>query len=1124
MNQIEQKYFSEGLDGDSADFVVGPGAMINGLNVRYGSTDSGRVGNIESISGTVLVPHTLGAGVNTTIQSIVDEENHFEINFVHNSLGNHFIYGCDLLTETNVSILPNNQIEGGLNFSLDHRMNGCFIVDNLLYFNDAFNEPRKVNLGTLINMFNAFGTVNPYANETEWAYDAPLKYHDITQIKKPGIYPPYISKFEDTAFVNNYIFNESFKFAVEYIYWDGDKSVLSPWTRASKLNAATEKFNKIDVTLGTEAIPSSVQIVRLIVLKGDEAYVVKFWDKKKVDDAAAIVSHNGGVALLKYDFYNNSTGEFLDKLTINKPFDSIGTIVGTQTIARNRVMNGDNTIGENTPTETSMTVTLDAATTLTLGGSTVYSKRLSSLQFFVSGSVGFPYSGWFVEITEFSPQGIYLIQSTESTVSSTLAAVPTTALLSDLTYMGADWTEVYNKIRDGRVDGGFSKLVTSNFVSITTTSDVVYNIFKTGQYKGGVVFYDRYLRKCAVVTRDECFFTVPDSVNTLNRHMSATWTFSATNQLTEIPVWAWYYAPVRTLNLRTRFFLTGISDKVRYVRKDSTGTDDFSNVTWVNDVYAIAVDIGALTASGMGYTFAEGDQMVLADPFNMYTLPITGQSGNYVLLQSKNLAELPASVTSVSGYKVVYEIYRPYKINVQEPFYEVGQFFAVTNAGTNTRAYSVLTGTFLPDAHVVNREYKSYAYLADTMSPNDKYYLRWDTDAGRANVESNLGKVRNMSSLMFSNKYLPGTSVNGLASFDALNEEVLPIEAGRIVKLILTSKAQSEGTVLLAVCAINPCSVYLGEAMISDTSGGAQFFVKTQGVISTVNVLDGQYGTLHHKSVQLFTGEGTCVLWYCVLRACVVQYSYNGLFPVSSYKMNRFFKKYSDRLLSSVLSEQVIGGVDIGHGEYLLTLPAVESAGYSGTLPSTSQPNEFDVYDGQAKTFVYKVKANTWLPPCSFTPEHYDNYGVKLLGFKNGLMYKHNDPAGIDNNFFGVQYKTKVIFVSNFNPKLIKLYKSVSVEGNMAPMYTVFYTQDPNEQITDLVETDWVNQEGVWKAAILRDRLSPNVAGTAEVKLFRGDEIRTPALKVMMEFTTTTKKLKLKFVNIGFHESVGHKT
>jgi hypothetical protein len=74
------------------------------------------------------------------------------------------------------------------------------------------------------------------------------------------------------------------------------------------------------------------------------------------------------------------------------------------------------------------------------------------------------------------------------------------------------------------------------------------------------------------------------------------------------------------------------------------------------------------------------------------------------------------------------------------------------------------------------------------------------------------------------------------------------------------------------------------------------------------------------------------------------------------------------------------------------------------------------------------------------------------------------------------------------------------------------------------VETDWVNQEGVWKAAILRDRLSPNVAGTPEVKLFRGDEIRTPALKVMMEFTTTTKKMKLKFVNIGFHESVGHKT
>lgn len=1245
----EKKIWNELLDADTAAHLVSAQSFINGLNLRFGSTDDGYIGFFESIKGNTERANTLPAGDNICIGACGDETNRWAIFFNWNENDDHGIYLYDIASETMYKVVEDADVTGGLNFDKYKLINGAFVVNGILYFNDGTEDgQRRMNLGVFMDAQGSSPVTADYS------ITLPIDAHEITLIKKPCSYPPSVSKKYDNTFNNNFIGNNSFKFAVEYSYYDGEEAVLSGWSRSTLFNQASDNYNYIQIKLDiTETVPQTVRLVRLVMLdeSSQKAFVVKQWDREISADNTNIDNQN-----LVYNFYGNITGEAVDSATTVRPFHSVPIKSGTMELAKNRVNLSDNTKGYNTPGITSLSLSLPSPVALgfsSLTKTVVEIKHRNGR----AGAESYAYIGLFVYLTEVPLVGWYLINTYENlnTANGTYGSVsspPASVAFSGLTFKGYDLTAVVLATAESgtwRWDGPFVTY-TVNTINITGISTNTYTfMLPQSQIKGGIVFMDKYLRRCAVIEKDEPISIPKRDYSYSSGYASVDWTLSNAAAATEIPDWAYYYAVVRTLNLRTRFFIAAYDEATKYAtRNTTTGLLEYTTTTFSTNVVAIAIDTSALLRAGLGYSFSEGDQCILIKSGGAnYDLPVIGQDGQYILLKAYDIGTLNTSPSTT--VKFVYEIYTPHKTSEQEPFFEVGELFAITNPGEAGREYSVLQGSFRGDIVVFNRNYNATSYYAEAMNPNDTYYQRWHTDAGRINILSKLGQVRKKTSICFSNVWIPGTQNNGLSAFEAINEEILPEEMGVIQKLVLASKSQQEGSVMLAIGENQTASIYLGEVQIFDANNNA-FLAKASGYIGQVNILKGRYGTQNPESVAV-DREGR-VYWVDIRNYAVIRYDMNGLIPpISDFKMSRamqlFCKKYMTLSTGDIetLGSRpfIFGGIDNYNGEYLIAIPATEaeppkgwldygqtgvvatdlysvkniaeSGGYyqafsayavyltgvnpagwyiitstetTGSIapaeptypalpaaptaedfanlqyagateadmlqyisnrlpvyfsdPQVSYLSEvadtgsnididtegdgyiypYDIYDGRAKVLVFRTREGKWAAPHGYEPEMFCSAGNNLFAFKSGAMWENNTNISY-NTFFGVAGKSRIAGVARNpnSPSKIQVFKTVSVEANMAPTFFHLRTETPNIQSTDLIASDFDEREGIYYGGIMRDRLSPNVTGNTAKKQRFGDTMRGPWAYFLAEWDTQSL-LQLKFINFGYRVTAGH--
>jgi hypothetical protein len=418
-------------------------------------------------------------------------------------------------------------------------------------------------------------------------------------------------------------------------------------------------------------------------------------------------------------------------------------------------------------------------------------------------------------------------------------------------------------------------------------------------------------------------------------------------------------------------------------------------------------------------------------------------------------------------------------------------------------------------------------YLTENMSPNDTDYLSWFTDAGRSNIVTKLGRVHKPTGVSWSNTFIQGSSVNGLSSFEGLNKQILPEDLGTIRAIALTKKVQKEGTVLLVIGEVESASVYLEEIEVMDAEGNS-FLATTSSFIGKINVLKGGIGTSNPESIVRDDGQ---VFGYSKLRSCFWRYDVNGLDKISDTGLmrvaNLFSKKYNSLSIPEIealgSSPFIFGGVDPYHNEILWTIPTTETTPPKGYLEDYASPQiayPYDVYDGIGKTLVYKSDAKRWSFPHEYQSEGFIDIGTILFSAKSGKLYQHNDVGGY-NSFYGNSTKSGVGFLINEQLDVKELL-NLSIQGSLAPSWTHIRTESPNIQSSDLV-AEWVNDEGVFYVSVMMDRLSPNVSGTYEEKLFTGDEMRGDVHKIYMEWNTSSL-LKIQYINAEYILSVGHKT
>lgn len=1120
------------LDSDTNPFAVEPNqfppnAFINAENIRTGFTQSK-----ESIGSNVLISQPQPSVTFLTTGSVDAPNDNLIVKFNLNTTGEEDkIIALDINTQIEYDVLLSSQVVGGLNFSKGNPIHSAKIVNGLLTWPDNFNEPKSIMLKAAINLNN------PGKYPNEFTYTAPLKYESTTLIKRPPIYPCTILKVYDSSYLNNFIALGAYQFLVRYQYRNFQYSAMGSFSHLAPLNFLAETFNKITVTISPlEYIDDDIFQVDLCVRFGNygKTGIIKSWNKDA--DATAISNHNNAIASLSYDFFDDQTPVFLDDVTANTPFHNVPLISEGLEVARNRYYLTNNLLGYNTPITTSLTVTLGTVNT---GGGGTFTAQWKYMTMPFIPNAGGPVAGYIVYYYAYygagTPNTSYFFDSLKTTSSPPVSvnAVDSTYQANVEIYLFAWVQRNYSPPAGNRWGGGAPTFTDSGS---TLSLVITYSLgglqfFKSNStIKVSIEFQDRFRRKTGLVSP---YKSVSIPIRTYNQSIFNSilnWTLSNDNALNEIPIDAWYYQICISKNETTRFFVQINAANSAYITRNATTlVYTYNHNTFAanaaNTVYAVGFDLTPLFSNGLGYIFNEGDLLILyKTDSTSVTLPVLTTDGSWVFVNPVDIGDLTGTVMNVI------ELYTPYKPAISEPLYETGAVYPIIAPGTSGRLYSTLSDQINGNCYAIQRDKGgSSLYYCEAMSPNDKLWQVWQTDTGWVNFIDTIGQQRKETNILFSDTFILGSKVNGSNVFQPLNTHDLDAETGILRKVILTSKTQEQGNVLLTISEQETCSIYIGEVQITGSSSNA-YVASSASIIGTINVLKGNYGTINPECVVEYRG---LVFFPDMHSKKWVQYSENGLDPVN-YRTERFWELWFTKFLSMSASEiEAFGGrpflfatVDPYYKELIISIPKLSNDPPKGYLPDyPDKVYPFDVLDYRAKVMVYKLGTENrpphWSSPFTFYVENFITIQNRLYSFKNGLTFLHNLTTS-SNNFFGVQYTSKIMPVSNIAPKIPKLYNNLAVGANLKPLFVYMLNEYPILQSSDLVDNDFNDNEGNFTTTIKRNKLQPTVDGFTTDGLLTGEKMRNQAMFIMLEFDVTSEFLELNFLNIGVEISKGH--
>ena len=148
---LEENINPQFIDSDSADTKMPEGAVRYILNCSVGSSEDSSEGVVTNKAGNVMVVFAMPSGTNLCIGTFEDNVSKTIFFHVYNSLGNHQILRY-FINDTNNGYIETVLLWSGLNYQAmipgqrDFLVTGMSFVDDMLYWTDNFNGPRKINV------------------------------------------------------------------------------------------------------------------------------------------------------------------------------------------------------------------------------------------------------------------------------------------------------------------------------------------------------------------------------------------------------------------------------------------------------------------------------------------------------------------------------------------------------------------------------------------------------------------------------------------------------------------------------------------------------------------------------------------------------------------------------------------------------------------------------------------------------------------------------------------------------------------------------------------------------------------------------------------------------------------
>ena len=239
--------FLGGMNTDDDVRFVSQGDYRSSTYARSGSAEDQNMGAIESMPGNVLIDNAeYPDGVNTVIGSAKWIENNSIIYFVFNDQNNHSIWTYRLDTKEIKKVISNltitidfpgvppiviNTYAGeALNFDVKNKIYHANVIDNLLYWTDGINPPRKLDINMAINFIESGGLSEEGYNPASFSsVEEASKTMDVLKAPPTFVIEAEYQSNTDKNF--NKLYGNQYQFRYQYVYENNEES---KWSMISK--------------------------------------------------------------------------------------------------------------------------------------------------------------------------------------------------------------------------------------------------------------------------------------------------------------------------------------------------------------------------------------------------------------------------------------------------------------------------------------------------------------------------------------------------------------------------------------------------------------------------------------------------------------------------------------------------------------------------------------------------------------------------------------------------------------------------------------------------------------------------------------------------------------------------
>ena len=214
-----------------------------------------------------------------------------------------------------------------LNFNKNYKIHHINKLDNLLFWTDDYNQPRRLNIS------DALSSNNPYTND--------IYLEDKISVAQYAPYAaPKVSLSYDSTIKSKHIQEEFVKFAYRFKYDNNEYSLISPFTQhCFHPGKPTQTFN--DGTYSTATDSSSNATMAGMLGNGDLVSIVKNTVASNMVNKANKVSL---LITLPFDetITNHASAKADNGSGLTGTTHTIDTVAGSGTIAANNIMLTDN--------------------------------------------------------------------------------------------------------------------------------------------------------------------------------------------------------------------------------------------------------------------------------------------------------------------------------------------------------------------------------------------------------------------------------------------------------------------------------------------------------------------------------------------------------------------------------------------------------------------------------------------------------------------------------------------------------------------------------------------------------------------------------------------------------------